>query len=96
MINFSKEYAHAVVEVGVADDSNLAKASGESSLLVRTVTRGQPGPHMQVALLFRKMIKDNFDREGIEIPSARQVLIFKNQPETPCGPPPRTSLLFAG
>lgn len=106
VINYSKDYTHAVVEVGVAYDSNLdqvyevlRKAGqelkqkdpnvldatqvkglekfGESELLVRTTTRVKPGQHLEVSRRYRKMIKEAFDKEGIEIPFARRVLIFK-------------------
>jgi small conductance mechanosensitive channel len=50
---------------------------GESELLIRTTTRVRPGCHLEVSRQFRKMIKEAFDREGIEIPFARRVLIFK-------------------
>jgi len=109
VINYSKTYTHAVVEVGVAYDSDLNKVYavlkktgeelkkshpdvldatevkglenfGESELLIRTTTRVKPGCHLSVARDLRKMIKEAFDREGIEIPFARRVLIFKNQP----------------
>ena len=110
VVNFSKGYTYAVVEVGVAYDSDLdqvyevlkktgeeLKASqpdvleptivqgldnfGESELTIRTLTRVKPGRHRQAARQYRKMIKDAFDREGIEIPFARRVIIFQNQPE---------------
>jgi len=109
VINYSKNYTYAVVEVGVAYDSDLDKVYavlkqtgeelkkthpdvldptevkglenfGESDLLVRTTTRVKPGCHLKVARDLRKMIKEAFDREGIEIPFARRVLIFKNPP----------------
>ena len=110
VVNFSKGYTYAVVEVGVAYDSNLdhvyevlkktgeeLKAAnpdvleptnvqgldnfGESELTIRTLTRVKPGRHRQAARQYRKMIKDAFDREGIEIPFAQRVIIFQNQPE---------------
>ena len=110
VVNYSKEYTYAVVQVGVAYDSNLdqvygvlkkvgeeLKATnsdvleatnvqgldnfGESELTIRTITRVKPGRHRQAARQYRKMIKDAFDREGIEIPFARRVVIFQNQPE---------------
>ncbi len=106
--NFSKEYTFAVIEVGVAYDSDLdlvfrvleetgrelqeknqdvleqmqvqgLKEFGESELLVKTVTKVRPGCHFRVAYELRTMIKKAFDREGIEIPFARRVIIFKNE-----------------
>jgi small conductance mechanosensitive channel len=110
VVNYSKEYTHAVVEVGVAYDSNLdhvyrilsetgeklkeknpsvlektevrgLKNFGESELLVRTITKVKPGRHRGVARELRKMIKEAFDAEGIEIPFARRVIIFQNEGE---------------
>ncbi|WP_432822748.1 mechanosensitive ion channel family protein [Trichloromonas sp.] len=110
VVNYSKGYTHAVVEVGVSYDSDLdqvyrildetgaklketssnvlaptevkgLQAFGESELLIRTITRVKPGFHSNVAFLLRKLIKEAFDREGIEIPFARRVVIFK--PEVP-------------
>jgi small conductance mechanosensitive channel len=109
VINYSKAYTHAVVEVGVAYDSDLDKVYavlkkageelkkqdpnvleptqvkglenfGESELLVRTTTRVKPGQHLEVARRYRKLIKEAFDKAGIEIPFARRVVIFKNSP----------------
>ncbi len=108
--NYSKGYTFAVVEVGVAYDSDLKhvfsvltnvgkkikeknssvleelvvqgiKEFGESELLIRTFTKVRPGHHFNVAYELRNMIKDEFDNEGIEIPFARRVLIFKNEDE---------------
>ena len=108
--NYSKGYTFAVVEVGVAYESDLKhvfnvlsslgkqikennssvleemivqgiKEFGESELLIRTVTKVRPGHHFSVAYELRNMIKDEFEKEGIEIPFARRVLIFKNQEE---------------
>lgn len=117
IINFSKRYTFAEVEVGVAYDTDLDHAYavleevgrqiretnpdvieamkvlglenfGESELLLRTITRVKPGCHRNVARDLRKRIKQAFDREGIEIPFARRVLIFKPETgETPQEPP---------
>jgi len=115
IVNFSKRYTFAVIEVGVAYESDLDQVYavleklgqqiredhddvleatkvqgleefGESELLVRTITRVKPGRHKQVGRELRKLIKDTFDREGIEIPYARRVLIIKPEevgPEPP-------------
>jgi len=107
IINYSKKYAFAVVEVGVDYDSNLdhvykvlreageklkkvnsdilettlvqgLENFGESELLIRTITKVKPGCHIQVARDLRKIIKEDFDKEDIEIPFARRVIIFKD------------------
>lgn len=54
---------------------------GASELTIKTVTRVKPGKHLPVAREYRKMIKEAFDREGIEIPFAQQVVSFKGHPE---------------
>ncbi|MGB7443385.1 MAG: mechanosensitive ion channel family protein [Coleofasciculaceae cyanobacterium] len=111
IVNYSKQYIYAVVEVGVAYDSNLDNVYsvieevgkrlkeqspdvieptrvdgldnfGESELLIRTLTRVKPGTHLRIQRVLRKLIKDTFDQEGIEIPFARRVLIFKNEGES--------------
>ncbi|MBI5016622.1 MAG: mechanosensitive ion channel family protein [Deltaproteobacteria bacterium] len=108
VVNFSKEYTHAVVEVGVAYESDLGKvyrvleevgaslaredpdvlaatnvqglqSFGESELVIRTVTRVKPGKHMGVARKLRRKVKEAFEREGVEIPYARRVLIVKDE-----------------
>jgi small conductance mechanosensitive channel len=55
------------------------KEFGESELLIRTLTKVRPGCHLNVAFELREMIKKAFDQEGIEIPFARRVIIFKNE-----------------
>lgn len=111
VINYSKSYTFAVVEVGVAYASNLdhvyrvieetgerLKAThidvldktvvqglasfGASELLIRTVTRVKPGRHQQVARDLRKLLKEAFDREGIEIPFSQHVVTL-HSPTTP-------------
>ena len=108
IINYSKEHTRAVVEVGVAYESDLdhvfrvldqvgkeikekdpdvleptvvrgLQNFGESELLIRTITKVKPGQHRQVQRDLRKMVKEAFDREGIEIPYARRVLILKDE-----------------
>ena len=108
LVHYSKEYTNAVVEVGVAYESDLNKVFdvlkstgeelkaengmvleatlvkgldnfGESELLIRTVTRVEPGCHLQVERDLRKRIKDAFDAHGIEIPYARRVLIMPKE-----------------
>ncbi len=107
LVNYSKDYIYAVVQVGVDYDSDLDLVYqvieevgkqlkeinphvleptrvdgldnfGESELTIRTVTKVRPGRHLPVERVLRKMIKKAFDREGIEIPFARRVLILKN------------------
>ncbi len=107
VVNYSKKYSHAVIEIGVAYESNLdhvfrvldevgrqmkdsdphvlepllvrgLKNFGESELLIRTRTKVKPGYHRDVSFKLRKLIKEAFDKEGIEIPFARRVLSFKN------------------
>ena len=97
IINYSKEYSLAVVEVGVAYTSdlnqvydvleNLARQLkntyeeileltqlkglnelGEYQLLIKTSTKVKPGTQRRIERAFREMIKEAFDREGIEIP----------------------------
>ena len=53
---------------------------GESELTMRTVTKVKPGRHLQVERDLRKMIKEAFDEQDIEIPYARRVLIIQ-QPD---------------
>lgn len=108
IINYSKKYTFAVVEVGVAYESDLDHVYkilreigedlekenpdvmkptdvlglddfGASDLTIRMVTEVKPGRHLGVARDLRKRIKETFDREGIEIPYARRVLIFKKE-----------------
>ena len=55
------------------------KNFGESELTIRTYTKVKPGYHLMVSYDLRKRIKDAFDREGVEIPFARRVLIFKDE-----------------
>lgn len=110
IVNYSKQYIYAVVEVGVAYDSNLncvykvieevgkqlhkdypdvleptrvdgLQEFGESQLVLRTITKVKPGKHLRIQRFLRKLIKEAFDREGIEIPFARRVLIVRHEGE---------------
>ncbi len=109
LVNFSKEFVMAEVEVSVSYEANMRTvfevlqevgqradddlsdvlapmevqglvAFGESDMTVRTVTRVRPGCHGAVGRELRLRIKEAFDRAGIEMPYARRVLIFQNQP----------------
>jgi moderate conductance mechanosensitive channel len=110
VVNFSKSYVYAVVEVGVAYESDLdtvnaafARAGeriseespdvteptevlgladfGESELRFRTITKVKPGQHLPVERALRRIIKEEFDRYGVEIPYARRVVIMKEEGE---------------
>jgi small conductance mechanosensitive channel len=107
--NYAKQYTYAVVDVGVAYESDIdivfevldavgkriqesdsdvleptqvkgLQAFGESELTMRTVTKVKPGRHLQVERDLRKMIKEAFDDQDIEIPYARRVVILQ-QPD---------------
>ncbi|HIK06061.1 MAG TPA: mechanosensitive ion channel family protein [Trichormus sp. M33_DOE_039] len=96
IINFSKQYIYARVEVSVAYDSNLdhvyrvveqvgqqlknddpdvleptrvagIEHFGENHLLLLTLTKVKPGKHLHIQRVLRKILKDNFSREEIEI-----------------------------
>ncbi|MBO1348145.1 MAG: mechanosensitive ion channel family protein [Hormoscilla sp. GUM202] len=45
-------------------------------LLRSTITKVKPGTHEEIQRLLRKMIKETFDREGIEITFARTSYFF--------------------
>jgi moderate conductance mechanosensitive channel len=96
IINFSKQYIYARVELSVSYDSNLdhvyrvvekvgqqLKADehdvleptrvagiehfGENNLLLLTLTKVKPGKHLHIQRVLRKILKDNFSQEEIEI-----------------------------
>ena len=47
---------------------------GDSSVVIRTLLRVQPGRQWEVMREFRRRVKLRFDREGIEIPFPQQVV----------------------
>lgn len=96
IINFSKQYIYARVEVSVSYNSNLdhvyrvvekvgqqLKADeedvleptrvagvenfGENNLLLLTLTKVKPGKHLHIQRVLRKILKDSFSQEEIEI-----------------------------
>ncbi|MBD6616313.1 mechanosensitive ion channel family protein [Komarekiella sp. 'clone 1'] len=96
IINFSKQYIYARVEVSVSYHSNLdhvyrvvekvgqqLKADeqdvleptrvaglenfGENNLLLLTLTKVKPGKHLHIQRVLRKILKDTFSQEEIEI-----------------------------
>ncbi|MBE9083565.1 MULTISPECIES: mechanosensitive ion channel family protein [unclassified Tolypothrix] len=96
IINYSKQYIYARVEVSVAYDSNLdhvyrvvdkvgqqlkvneqdvleptrvagLEHFGENNLLLLTLTKVKPGKHLHIQRVLRKILKDTFSQEEIEI-----------------------------
>lgn len=96
IINFSKQYIYARVEVSVSYHSNLdhvyrvvekvgqqlkmdeqdvlepTRVAGienfdENHLLLLTLTKVKPGKHLHIQRVLRKILKDNFSQEEIEI-----------------------------
>jgi small conductance mechanosensitive channel len=51
-----------------APDVVGVESLGDSSVVVRTLIRTQPGSQWTVAREFRRRIKNRFDRDGVEIP----------------------------
>ena len=47
---------------------------GDSSVVIRTLLRVQPGKQWEVAREFRRRVKLRFDKEGIEIPFPQRVV----------------------
>ncbi|NEO98373.1 MAG: mechanosensitive ion channel family protein [Symploca sp. SIO2E9] len=117
IVNYSKDYIYAVVDVNVAYESNLdhvykvleelgkqlqelypedvleatevdgVEDFGNSGILIRTLTKLLPGnshrgKHDDIQGVLRRMIKDAFDREGIELSVSQHVVSFKNQDES--------------
>jgi len=96
IINYSKQYIYARVEVSVSYDSNLDRVYrvvekigqqlkideqdvleptrvagienfGENNLLLLTLTKVKPGKHLHIQRVLRKILKDTFSQEEIEI-----------------------------
>ncbi|NJM72177.1 MAG: mechanosensitive ion channel family protein [Scytonema sp. RU_4_4] len=96
IVNYSKQYIYARVEIGVSYDSNLdhvyrliekvgqqLKADdqdvleptrvagienfGEHNLLLLTLTKVKPGKHLHIQRVLRKILKETFSQEDIEI-----------------------------
>lgn len=114
ILNYSKDYIYAVVDVNIAYESNInhvyevledlgkqlqelcpedvleatevdgIEDFGNYGITIRTLTKLLPGnsargKHDDIQGLLRKMIKDAFDREGIEFSVSQHVLSFKHQ-----------------
>ncbi|WP_414754542.1 mechanosensitive ion channel family protein [Anabaena sp. CCY 9910] len=96
IINFSKQYIYARVEVSVSYNSNLdhvysvvkkvgqqlkvheqdvieptrvagIEHFGENNILLLTLTKVKPGKHLHIQRVLRKILKDTFSQEEIEI-----------------------------
>lgn len=115
IINYSKEYIYAVVDVGVAYGSDLdlvystleevgiqlhkkyqevikpteikgVEEFAADSILIRTLTKLKPdnkpsGVHNYIKRILRKMIKEAFEKEGIQIPFPQRVITFAQYPD---------------
>lgn len=115
VVNYSKEFAYAVIEVGVGYESDLdhvrmavdkaatalealtedtlsplvlegLESFGGSELALVLRAKVKPGKHIPVARLARKCVKEVFDAEGIDIPYAHQILMFKDEDGNQVGP----------
>lgn len=105
VVNYSREWVYAVVDIGVAYEMDLNEvvrvigvagqrlreqlpelvledtrilgvdALADSSIVFRTVTKVQPGRHLEVERAFRKTVKEAFNEFDIEIPYPREVQI---------------------
>jgi len=52
---------------------------GNFHLLVRTITKVKPGKHLQIQRRLRQMIKEAFEREGIQIPFGQRWLFLREK-----------------
>ncbi|MBO9997823.1 MAG: mechanosensitive ion channel family protein [Cyanobacteria bacterium SID2] len=64
-----------VLEATIVDGLN---DFGASDLVIRTRTKVKPGTHLSTQRHLRKLIKQAFDRAGIEIPFPQRTLSFKD------------------
>lgn len=50
----------------------------ESAIIIDTITKAKPGRHREVAFHLRKLLKEAFEKEGIEIPLPQRILRLRN------------------
>ena len=55
---------------------------GDFDILIRTHTKVKPGKHIKIQRVVRKMIKDAFDLEGIEMNAQDQAFLVKQESNT--------------
>lgn len=113
VVNSTKNYAVAYVEVGVSYDSDVSKVIGvleecgrelkqvtpgvlldipkaqgildfrDSDLLMRVMVKTLPGEQWAVERMLRRLIKERFDKAGIEIPYPQVVSHNLGDPFSP-------------
>ncbi len=69
------EYDEVLEATEVAGTEDL----GESEILIRTSTKVKPGKHLKMQRVFRKTIKEAFEKYGIQVPYARQIWVLESQ-----------------
>jgi small-conductance mechanosensitive channel len=60
-----------------APDVVGVESLGDSSVVIRTLIRTQPGSQWTVAREFRRRIKNRFDRDGVEIPFPQRMVLVR-------------------
>lgn len=112
IVNFSRDYVNAVVDVGISYGTDLDRAwvaiqdagaqlraehpehvledtviagvdkMADYSIVIRTVTRVQPGTHIQVARAFNRLVLEALVRHKVDIPFPTYTVIHQGPVQT--------------